>query len=251
MNFNIGLIIAAGKQTRFKENIPKSLVNINGGCLLDINFNILSKYCKKVFVVCSNENEKFFDKKYNKIIINSGLGSGDAVYKALLNLDTFLSSIKSSNIKIFICWGDVLLNDDLCSYLDFIGSFSDKKDKCIVPCIYEKNPYVQLLKISKNKMKVLYSKYGDKISDGYHDMSLFLFPLDSLKSSLTFFIKKFYDSKNNVYNTKHNNEFEFLDIFNETDLDTYLLDIPEQYKTYSFNTVQELNLIKKEICSED
>ena len=78
----IGLIIAAGKQSRFKEQIPKCLAKINGTCILNTTVENLSKFCDKVFVVCSTENESYF-KDFDHVSIVSGLGSGDAILRAI------------------------------------------------------------------------------------------------------------------------------------------------------------------------
>ena len=235
-----GLIIAAGKQKRFKEDLPKALVNINGNCLLDINYNNLLKYCENVFVVCSQENQSYFDNIYNKIIIESGFGSGDAILKAfhkLQQLDRF-----NKEDKCFIIWGDSLVNENL--YRELIKCKLD--NTCIIPCIYENNPYVELIQC-KDNIKVLFSKYGDKISSGYHDMSVFYCSVKYLYSKLNKFYTLVYNEENKCYNHIHGNEFEFLDIFNDVDCNGKILEISKQLKTFSFNTIDELTKYKESI----
>ena len=46
-----GLIIAAGKQSRFESDIPKALVPYKGRRLLDINVDIMKSVCDVVYVV--------------------------------------------------------------------------------------------------------------------------------------------------------------------------------------------------------
>ena len=62
-------------------------------------------------------------------------------------------------------------------------SLKEYHGDAIIPCIYEEKPYVKL--IQRNSLvKVLFSKYGDYISSGYHDMSLFLCQVNKLYDSL-------------------------------------------------------------------
>lgn len=231
-----GLIIAAGKQSRFKKDTPKALITINGKCLLDITIDHLNNFCEQVFVVCSNENEHFFSNSYNKIVIESGLGSGDAIYKAIKCLEY------TSNDRVFIQWGDSIINKDLYSYLLEI-----EDDKCLIPCVKEENPYVEIVQVTNNNICALFSKYGDKISSGFHDMSLFLCNIEKLYEYSSKFIKEYYDSDKKSYKHIHNNEFEFLDIFNDTNLKAHIVEIPQELKTQSFNTVEELNYILEDI----
>ena len=95
-----GLIIAAGKQSRFNSEVPKALVPYKGKPLLETNIERLRKYCNIVYVVCSPENKQWFSK-YDKIVIKSGLGCGDAVYNALVSLPPV-----SIDDSVFIQWGD-------------------------------------------------------------------------------------------------------------------------------------------------
>ena len=236
---DVGLIIAAGKQKRFNDNEPKALVKINDKCLLDINVSILKEYCKKVYVVCSYSNKEYFsDSKYDKIIIESGYGSGDAILKAINILN-----ISSGNI--IICWGDTLLNKSLCDI-----TCSNYKGISLVPCLYENCPYVRIVQ-KNNTLKIFFSKYGDIVVPGFHDMSLFLCNLEDLLNSLNKFNCLFYNKDENMYQHPHGNEFEFLDIFNDTKMKAHILEIDNKSRTYSFNTKEELSYILKELGNEN
>jgi len=71
-------------------------------------------------------------------------------------------------------------------------------------------------------------------------LSLFYCNTGYLYKYLEIFANKI--TVNNSYVHKHNNEMQFLDIFNETDIDGY---IQEMYiNDYSFNTIDELEKIK-------
>lgn len=218
-----GLIIAAGNQKRFKSNFPKALVEINGEPILDSSIKKLKNYCEEVYVVCSFENEEYF-LTYDRIVISSGKGSGDAIYSALTNLEY------SKEDMAIIQWGDSIVNNYV--YSKIIGS-----EYNIIPCTLEDNPYVQVVDCGDGNINILFSKYGDKVSSGYHDMSVFIFNIYDLVEKSIKFVHKFYDGK--VYKHKHN-EFEFLDIFNDTDIKAYVKVFSDDVRTYSFNTIEEL-----------
>lgn len=223
-----GLIISAGKQLRFEFEFPKSLVKIGKKSLLDYNVEHLMPYCDKIFVVCSNENEKYFDK-YRKIIINSGNGCGDAVLKALDEL--FLCN----DDKCFIQWGDSYCNFDVVKKTFFNGMYVD--DSVIIPCEVCSNPYVKLDQNGDN-IEVTFSKYNEITSGGYHDLSLFFGNALYIKNKLQELKNKIFH--NNVYIHKHGNEFQFLDVFNETDIKGSI--IPIQYhRCFSFNRISEIH----------
>ena len=218
-----GLVISAGKQKRFGDKLPKSLVKYKGLTLLKINMNNLSFHCNKVYVVCSYENEPYFFD-YPHITIDSGYGCGDAVLKALEKLPL------KRNDMVFIQWGDSLQEYKIYrSLIDYYNS------GVIIPCQIEKNPYVKLEPIGTKR--VLFSKYGEKTSEGYHDLSLFYGNAKNILNALKKTARKL--SKNGLYNNKHGNELNFLDIFNETNIKMCIY-LTKNYKGFSFNTKKEL-----------
>lgn len=224
-----GLIIAAGNQTRFKSAKPKALVEIEGKCLLDINIDNLSRHCDKVYVVCSHSNKEWF-ANYETIVIDSGLGCGDAVYKAIATLRFSLFD------KCIIQWGDSIQNNLI--YTRMLSEHTDLDS--VVPCIFEESPYVKLEK-SGDSLNVKYSKFDGKLEPGYHDCSVFLFNAIALKNKVYEFVNKYYNIQKDRYEYENRKgEFSFLDIFNEG-MTALLLDISDEGKSYSFNTISQLN----------
>lgn len=225
----IGLIIAAGNQSRFDSDTPKALVPINNTTLLDLNIKYMKKYCDKVYVVCSYKNKKYF-KKYNTMTIKSGYGCGDAVLKALNKLDGKYSCI--------IKWGDSYHDNTVYKKILYT-------DEITIPVRYEDKPYVQIKTNGHNTIKsVSFSKYNDKITSGYHDLSIFYGNINYIRNYLQLFANKIL--VNNEYKHKHNNELQFLDVFNETDIKGNI-QILDDINDYSFNTIEELNKIEGEI----
>ena len=215
-----GLIIAAGNQTRFDCETPKALMEYKGKTLLDINFENLEKVCDSVLVVTSFQNEFQFTG-YPRLCINSGKGCGHAVMEALK-----LLPLKKAD-TVFVQWGDSINTTTL--YDAMIRNFYGP---CVIPCVYEDKPYVQIIQTGTDKVKVLFSKYGEQTYPGWHDCSTFY---GNAKVMLKY-LKKF--SKFAFDLDKHGNEMQFLDLFNETDFSGRILEL-YSYKTFSFNTMDE------------
>ena len=234
-----GLIIAAGKQSRYKSEIPKALATVDGHCLLDINIFNMSRVCDQVWVIASHDNAKYFTNHAQRVLaIDSGYGSGDAIMKAL----SFFSI--TPHDRVFIQWGDCLSHDGIYQLLYESCDDYTVSHGMIIPCVYEKNPYVQLVP-TDNGAVVYFSKYGEPTKAGYHDISIFYGSAWVLQDYLVRFAEKIIDDSPKHYKHKHGNEMEFLDLFNETKIPVELM-VLDSYKDISFNTVDELNKIKLE-----
>lgn len=227
-----GLIICAGKQSRFKSETPKALMDIDGKTLLQRNIEAMKPFCDMIYVVCSIENQHFFNVE-NKIVINSGKGSGDAVWQALEKLD-----VKKGD-SCFVLWGDSLQNSSIYRFLK-----NNYEGKAIIPCTYEEKPYVQIIQSGEDKITVKFSKFNEPITKGYHDLSVFYCNAFELQEKLREFRNRILDQNGN-YQHKHNNEMEFLDVFNETNIKANLKEV-KSYKDFSFNTVEQFKqLVEK------
>ncbi len=223
-----GLIIAAGKQSRFESDIPKALVPYKGRRLLDINVDIMKSVCDVVYVVVSNENKELFDGS-NRISIDSGYGCGDAVYKALCCLNI------TDEDTVFIQWGDAT-ND---AFIFRMLKYNYTGEGVIIPCVWEDNPYVQVKPVDENHVKVLFSKYKEPITAGWHDLSLFYGNALQIWKYLNQYSKVAFD------NSAHGNEMQFLDVFNYTDITAEVMPVVD-YKSFSFNTKEEyLKLVNR------
>lgn len=226
-----GLIICAGKQSRFKSDLPKALIRIDGQSLLQKNIEEMKSYCNKIAVICSTENESYFTdeeiKDAQKVTIVSGKGSGDAVWQALHRLD-----VKPCD-TCFILWGDCLQRNAI--YRKITESY---RGIFLIPCTVEEKPYVQITETERGGAHASFSKFGEPIGSGFHDLSLFYGNALSIRDKLDTFHDKICDDQGN-YKHKHGNEMEFLDIINETDILVDIL-VFENYKEFAFNTVEQL-----------
>lgn len=230
-----GLIFSAGKETRFDDDKPKSLSTINGKCLLDHNIEVLEHFCNSTLVVCSTNNQHYFEG-YDKIVIDSGKGCGDAVFQALQKFYFF------PNDSCIILWGDCVSQESICKRM--VEFYNNKE--VVIPCFYENEPYVRLSyrQIPNKSINVEFGKYGEVSGPGFHDFGIFLAPCRYLLYYLDDFATKI-KGKNGEYSHKHGNEMQFLDLFNETDIYGELLEI-QDVKPLSFNTKEELYELNNE-----
>ena len=238
-----GFIIAAGNQTRFDSDEPKALSKIGDFTCLDINIHNLGYVCDCVFVVCSEDNEKYF-KKYDRIVIESGFGCGDAVMKALKKF-----KFKDED-TCFIQWGDSIsdyrLYKKVKKSFDFYKGYYD----IIIPCEWDNNPYVRISEsIDSSFVSVEFSKYGEVNEAGLHDLSVFYGRASAIKFGCDAFCHNHFKLINEYthYTHEHGNEFNFLDMLNEGNVTSTIYFTYNRYNSYSFNTIEEYKEIEKEI----
>lgn len=227
-----GLIISAGRQSRFKSAVPKCLSIIDGKTLLDRNIDAMRPYCDKIYTVCSVENQNYFDK-YDKIVIESGKGSGDAVWQAIERIGCYEDDL------CFIMWGDALHTEDIFAKLQ-----SNYRGRALIPCKWEKLPYVKVSQDKSHTLKVYFSKFHEDTREGFHDLSLFYCPMCALLNKLRQFRNKIL-RPDGTYRHKHGDEMEFMDLFNETDVEAEILECND-YEDFSFNTVEELQKLTEQ-----
>lgn len=237
-----GIILAAGNQSRFSSDIPKALGMLNGKCLLDINIEHMSRYVDEVYLVTSTSNNFFFEDfkdKVNILTIESGFGCGDAVLKSLSLLDL------QKDDSVFLIWGDSVQNNNIL-YEECLNNYNNF---FIIPLEYQNNPYVDFI-LSNNKVKnILFTKYGNIITEGHHDYSLFYFNGLYVKSFLVQLYNKYFNIQQNSYSVPNRkNELLFLDLFNlDLNIDAEVVIIENVSSNNSFNTIDELNKLNKGI----
>ena len=225
-----GFIIAAGNQTRFNSDTPKALSKITGEVTcLDFNINRMRGVCDKIYVICSKEKEKYFENYKDRIAIESGKGCGDAVLQTLKSFEF------EDNDCCFIQWGDSLI--DPTSYFTVKHMYSGNIDVNIA-CRLEKSPYVKITQdLFTDFVTVEFSKFGEVNGSGFHDLSLFYGNCKKILKYCEEFYKVFYNEDH--YEHKHGNEFNFLDVFNDTNITGNIVVFDENIKAYSFNTEEE------------
>lgn len=253
-------IIAAGKGSRMNINIPKALVPISDG---EPNLTTMLKQIghkfRTVFIV-TNENiqdqwMQYFNfskdqdlfKNVVNVAITSGLGDGHAVMMGLNESDKILTTMQMERADdVVVCWGDVFIQygetvDELLAHHLEVSTSAG-----IMPAVKEVNPYVTLLVDDALKCRSAdFSKYGENHPSGFHDQSIFRFKRNHLIDSLVSLHCSLW--KNGRYMTQ-GGELSLLYTFH------YLYNFGRgvkvyetDYPTLSFNTLDEVQSIQKEI----
>lgn len=168
------IVIAAGNGKRMGDiSIPKVLYPVNGVENLRriIDSAIVSQVIDSITLVIKDTAKTIFEEylEVNKYDINiklvpiqSGLGDGHAILKALEH---------DSEGMAIVMWGD--------AYIQNPGIFNELCEKrteaaLVVPVVREKNPYVTIL--SDEHMNIFsadFSKLGEIHTEGLHDQSVF------------------------------------------------------------------------------
>jgi 2-C-methyl-D-erythritol 4-phosphate cytidylyltransferase len=82
---NIGVILAAGKSSRFDSSIPKQLYQIDGKPMIQYSIDLLSKHLDKVIIVTNSECS---DKITGNVIINDVDSRLESIKVALESIET-------------------------------------------------------------------------------------------------------------------------------------------------------------------
>lgn len=247
-------IIAAGKGSRMKINLPKALVPITDEPCLTTTLQQIGSKFEKVVIVTNIDIQKtwasYFKEtgtKYPGLLdnvsnmpISSGLGDGHAVLKALQQLP----GPNHADDEIVVAWGDIFFANP--GIIDELLSASSIYHSGFIPAIKEDNPYVTLLVDDFMRCRSAdFSKYGENHEHGFHDQSVFKFKQTVIKSALTSLHNSLW--KNGRYMTQ-GGELSLLHAFHYlynsgTPLKVYQTDYP----TMSFNTPEEVAHIQQEL----
>lgn len=87
---NIGIILAAGKSTRFDSPIPKQLYPINGKKIIQYSIDLLEKYLDDVIIVANSECIKSIDGNVILNDVDSRLESINVALNHIQNCENIL-----------------------------------------------------------------------------------------------------------------------------------------------------------------
>lgn len=173
-------IIAAGKGSRMNHNKPKALMEIDGVPNVLRTIALTHDLYDRISVVISRANREAWDEnydlfsKYEKVQlvpIDSGLGDGDAVYRAL-------SCITMEKTFSTIVWGDTVFS----GVRPFADAIHNAQYVAVTP---SDNPYVNIVVDDSNYAECAqFSKFGEVDGPGLHDQSLFVYETHLLSEAL-------------------------------------------------------------------
>jgi bifunctional N-acetylglucosamine-1-phosphate-uridyltransferase/glucosamine-1-phosphate-acetyltransferase GlmU-like protein len=249
-------IIAAGKGSRMGGSIPKALVPITDKPNLTTTLQQIGYKFRKVFIVTNEQihdqwssyllelaaNYPMLYANVQHVPISSGRGDGHAVLEALTQ--TFGQNTSSD---IVIAWGDVFFpQGEIIDVL--LRPQLDWNTWGVIPVVKEVRPYVTVcVDEASNVTHADFAKLGETNEIGYHDQSVFRFDRDRLNNALSTMHHVL--DKNGKYITG-NHEMSLLHVFHyaaNTNKRSGIVFQQTQYPTLSFNTVEEVAKIQKEI----
>ena len=251
-------IIAAGNGSRMNARVPKALARITDEPCLTTTLQQIGHKFSNVFVVTNaliqDEWTNYFHrlraeysdlwKRALNLPIKSGLGDGHATLQGILAAER-MSEVSLCQ-DIVVAWGDVFFPEG--EIIDELLSVS-LEGSGLLPAVREGNPYVSLL--IDDKMRCVsadFSKYGESHQSGLHDQSVFRFSLPCLRRALTELHRSLW--KNGRY-IAPGGELSLLYSFHQlynSDNPAYVYETG--YPTLSFNTVEEVADIQRQISTQ-
>jgi len=237
-----GIILDAGNQTRFDDDLPKSLQIVKGKTVLERNIFVLNQVVEDYYIAVNPKKKDYFSNyAENLVVINSGLGSGDAIYKVCKSLKL------NDDDKIVLIWGDSIHTST--SVIHNGLARLDEVDFS-VPVYKEKDPYVRfVIGEDASVAEVLFSKYSGPNDHGYHDQSCFFFRVGPLMKTLEEVRFEHYDYAGKKYLIPDRGDFDLLEIFNicSNIPRNIMFNVRKSEKSFSFNTIEELQSIEEKI----
>jgi molybdopterin-guanine dinucleotide biosynthesis protein A len=248
-------VIAAGNGSRLNFALPKALVPIvDEPCLTTTLKQIGAKF-RTVFVVTNVlAREQWYEyfrtlqadfPQLAKLVVNlpirSGFGDGHATLQGLIAAEH--ASASELTEEIVVTWGDVFfphaeIADELLSQC--------LRGPALFPAVLEPKPYVALqVNDEMQCVAAHFSKYGEFQASGLHDQSVFRFVRSRLRSSLCDLHSALWKGARYMTPGGELSTLYSLHHFYNRGEPAYVYET--RYPTMSFNTVEEVAGIQREI----
>jgi molybdopterin-guanine dinucleotide biosynthesis protein A len=248
-------VVAAGNGSRMSANLPKALVPISHEPCITTTLCQLAPKFRRVFVVTNisawNEWYRYFRRletahpdiagRTENLPIKSGLGDGHATLQGLLSAERTAAGTLAEDIVI--AWGDVFFPNP--QIVDELLSMP-LKGSGLFPVVRETNPYVSLLVDETMQLvSVDFSKYGEHHPAGLHDQSVFRFVRSTLRASLRELHNALW--KNGRYITPGGELSLLYAVHQLHNCGDPVCAYETSYPTLSFNTIEEIAAIQRQI----
>ena len=244
------LILASGKSSRF-GGYPKAFCKIDESYVAQRTVDLGSPHFDKTYLVINREvYPEYKDAVKGCKTLAIGTGQGDS--HSFLRAARLIKEDCGAD-KITLCWGDTFYLDDV--IFEKAGAITDDDLTDCVGISYssiDPEPYAWY-EPDGDKIKSSHFRNKDGIvKTGIHDQSIFTFNLNAIVSQLESYMRVLgLDDEEDYINKEVSKEMKMLDSF------TYFYEnrgsglLPMRYtlvesgRSYSFNTSEELEAIKK------
>lgn len=243
---NILLIVASGKSSRF-NGFPKAFCQIGEKTNADNTIRLAKKYYDKIYIGVNRNTYSEYNKKISGCDMFSIItGQGDA--HSMLKCLSYIKEHEKRLDKITVCWGDAVFVDGL-PFEQFLNGAADTK--VAVACALDERPYAWFE--TNENMGIIKSHFAKEegfIERGVHDQSLFQFDFEFALKYLNEYREYLGILYDNDENNSDVNEMKLLYSFE------YLYKAGYEHakcikidpdKVLSFNTQEELDMIKERI----
>jgi len=244
---NALLILASGKSSRF-GGFPKAFCKIDDTYIAQRTVNLGSPYFDKTYLVINKEifaDYKDAVKGCKTLAIGTGQGDSHSFLRAAR-----LIKDDCAADRITLCWGDTFYLDD--SIFKTASQIKINKDSVGVSLsAIDAEPYAWY-ETDGNKIKSSHFRSKDGIvPSGIHDQSVFVFHLAKICKQLESYMNALgLNDADDYINKEISKEMKLLDAFTfffNNNMSTMEYSIVEAGKSFSFNTQEELELIKDKV----
>jgi len=249
------VILAAGRATRLKSNIPKVIYPINGKANLSFLMEALSAIDKNpILAVNQNDFPKvkewlYKNSSYQPKLIIIPSGKGTAI--ALQDLQGTLRQDKAKDILFM--WGDISNIKPKTLWLTLAAHEALGTSSMTLPTSWEKNPYAGVINNEEGQIiDVFLTKEHpeEKTFAGAHDGSVFLFNVNEI---IPFIHKLVQDSGFNEGKISEVNFLKVIPLLGKNRREIYGLPCMDPREAKGFNTTEEAEQVgryKKELSNE-
>lgn len=245
---HVFLILAAGKSSRF-GGYPKAFCRIGDIYMAQKTIDLGSPYFDGTYLVINKETyPEYRDAVQGCKTLAIGTGQGDA--HSFLRAARLVRQDCGAE-KITMCWGDTYYLDGLIFKRAAEARIGEDAVGVSLSA-FDQEPYAWY-EPDGDKIKASHFKAKDgAVEAGIHDQSVFVFRLEAICTQLEHYLEALGVREEDDYMDKETSkEAKLLDSF------TYFYEnclLPMKYSlvepgwSYSFNTQEELDLLKKRVC---
>lgn len=240
------LILASGKSSRF-GGYPKAFCKVGDTYVAQRTVDLGKSYFDQTYLVINKEiYSEYKDAVQGCKTLAIGTGQGDS--HSFLRAARLIKEDCGAD-KITLCWGDTFYLDDV--IFKEAAETEIREATGVSFSSIDSKPYAWY-ETDGEKIKASHFRTKDGvIESGIHDQSVFVFDLLTICSQLEQYMKVLgINDETDYINKEISREMKLLDSFTffyENNLLPMKYSIVESGRSYSFNTSEELEEIRKKV----